>query len=230
MANSQDGEVFQFVDGLFPSGAFTHSFGLETLVQEQWITDELSSREWIRAIVRHSWVRSDALAAQLVYRASHDVSFWTQVRKIDGYLTASRASEESRQGSLNIGRRILLTASELFQDSDLPKYQEAVRHAPHLGNQAVVLAVIGVIRKWGEGLGMQAQAYMALSAMVQVLVRLVPLGQRSSQKMLFDLHGWTMEVLTEIKDLQVEDIGSGMPLYEVAQMRHRDLYSRLFRS
>ncbi len=230
IGHGNEGEVFQFLDGLFPSGAFAHSFGLETLVQEQWISDEPSSRQWIRWIIRYSWAPSDALAAQLVYRASHEKGFWDQVLKIDSYLTASRVAQESRQGSLNIGRRILLTACDLFEVPDLLRYQETIHRVPYLGNQATVLAVIGVIRNWGESVGMNSLAYITVCGMVQALVKLVPLGQRESQKMLFDLHPWTMEVLNSIHHWQVEDIGSRMPLYDVAAMRHRDLYSRLFRS
>ncbi|MCL4494508.1 MAG: urease accessory protein UreF [Firmicutes bacterium] len=224
------GEIFQFMDGLFPSGAFTHSFGLETLVQEGWIHDEASSRQWIQAIIRYNWATSDALGAYLVWQASGRSDFWEQVVEIDGYLSASRPAEESRRGSLRIGRRILLTACDLFENPDLLKYREMIHLGSQLGNQAVVLAVIGVIREWGESVGMQGLAYVSLSGMIQALVRLVPLGQREAQKLLFDLHPYVLEVLADIRDLTLVDIGSCLPFYDVATMRHRDLYSRLFRS
>ncbi|WP_083630378.1 urease accessory protein UreF [Sulfobacillus thermosulfidooxidans] len=228
------GEMLQFLDGLFPSGAFTHSFGLETLVQEQWITDVQSSGYWLKAIIQDSWATSDGLAALLVFQAVEQASFLDRVARIDGYLTASRAAYESQKASLTIGRRILATAAELLDEPDLSLYQQYTLSRPSLGNQTVIIALIGVLRHWGCDATLQGIAYFTLSGFVQALLRLVPLGQREAQKLLFELKPWTMNVLKnvlkQIDFLTEEDLGSSMPVYDIAVMRHKDLYSRLFRS
>ncbi|WP_053960423.1 urease accessory protein UreF [Sulfobacillus thermosulfidooxidans] len=228
------GEMLQFLDGLFPSGAFTHSFGLETLVQEGWITDAQTAKYWLEAIIQDSWVPSDGLAALLVFQALGQASFLDGVARIDAYLTATRTAFESQKASLTIGRRILATAEELLDEPDLSIYQQYTLSRPSLGNQTVIIALIGGIRHWGCEATLQGIIYFTLSGYVQALLRLVPLGQREAQKLLFELKPWTMDVLKGVRKqidfLSVEDIGSSMPVYDIAVMRHKDLYSRLFRS
>lgn len=223
-------DMLQFLDGLFPSGAFAHSFGLETLVQEGWVGDEAEAMEWLTEIVEDSWAWSDGMAATQVWSAGDRRNALEHAASVDAFLSASRASRESREGSLMIGRRILQEAARLLADPELVGYQSLVQGHPSLGNAAVVVSLIGLVRGWGETATLAGYAYFSVSGMVQALVRLIPLGQSSGQRLLHTLRPVAMAALDTVHGKSLEDMGSRMPLWEVAAMRHLVLYSRLFRS
>ena len=61
--------LFQFCDSQFPTGAFSHSFGLETYIQRQAVHDANSFKEWLELFLNEQLTYSDGLAMRLVYNA-----------------------------------------------------------------------------------------------------------------------------------------------------------------
>ncbi len=234
LSNRRLWEMLQFFDGLFPSGAFAHSFGLETLVQEGAIHNESSALGWLEEIILRNWATSEALAAAQVWAAARSQTpedeFLTAAARVDAYLTASRSSAEGRAGALLIGRRIWREAAALFDEKALCQYWDMTERHAQLGNGAVALSVIGAMRGWGEDGSLQGLAYWSTAGMVQSLVRLVPLGQSAGQRILHQLGAAAHSAVARAQALQLEDMGSTMPLWDIAAMRHQDLYSRLYRS
>lgn len=222
-------EMLQFLDGLFPSGTFAHSFGLETIVQEGWVSGEDCWMEYLREVLEDSWAWTDALAATQVWRG-HDNALVEEVAFIDGVLSASRASQESREGSLLTGRRILQEAAALLDSRELQAYRNLTRVYKELGNAAVIIALLGRVRGWGERATLTGYAYFSLSGMVQALVRLIPLGQSAGQRMLHHLRPVAFTALQAVQNTTLDDLCNHMTMWEIAGMRHQGLYSRLFRS
>ena len=69
MINHSHLRLFQFCDSQFPTGAFSHSFGLETYIQRQTVHDATSFREWLELFLNEQLTYSDGLAMRLVYNA-----------------------------------------------------------------------------------------------------------------------------------------------------------------
>jgi urease accessory protein len=92
------------------------------------------------------------------------------------------------------------------------------------------MSVIGSARSWGEDNTLQALAYWGAAGMVQALVRLVPLGQSAGQRILHQLQPVSQKAMACAREMALEDMGSMMPLWDIAAMRHQALYSRLYRS
>src|SRR5712692_1463309 len=61
--------LLQFADGLFPSGGFAHSFGLETYAQERTVRDATGLRDFISTHLEGSAGPADAVATALAARA-----------------------------------------------------------------------------------------------------------------------------------------------------------------
>src|SRR5947209_16491072 len=64
--------VLQFADGLFPSGGFAHSFGLETYAQTGAIRDASGVGEFLRAQLEGSTGPADAVAAACAVRRARE--------------------------------------------------------------------------------------------------------------------------------------------------------------
>src|SRR5690349_4280534 len=87
----------QLLDSALPIGGFSHSFGLETLVQQGRLTtvDELEA--YIGTMLRNSWASSDAMVIKAAY-VHIPAGEWEQLWAIDHMLHVQRASSEARSG------------------------------------------------------------------------------------------------------------------------------------
>lgn len=77
--------LLQLCDSNFPSGAFSHSFGLETYIQEQVIVDKESFKTAISAYVDKQLVFSDGLACRLSYEILESSRGMNELLEIDAY-------------------------------------------------------------------------------------------------------------------------------------------------
>ena len=70
--------LLQFADGLFPAGGFAHSFGLETYVQDGFITERAGLESFVAAHLEGSAGPADAVATAVSVRlgVAGDVAAW----------------------------------------------------------------------------------------------------------------------------------------------------------
>ena len=69
MIDHQNLRLFQFCDSQFPTGAFSHSFGLETYIQHEAVHDDLTFVQWLKLFLNEQLTYSDGLAMKIVYGA-----------------------------------------------------------------------------------------------------------------------------------------------------------------
>ena len=61
--------LFQLCDSNFPTGAFSHSYGLESYIQENLVHDQTTFSQWLQVYLNEQLVYSDGLATRLVYES-----------------------------------------------------------------------------------------------------------------------------------------------------------------
>lgn len=108
--------LFQFCDSQFPTGAFSHSFGLETYIQRDTVHDEASFQQWLALFLNEQLTYADGLAMRLVYDALNQNDS-ESILRLDKILFVQNLPKETRQGSKQMGNRMVKLASELY-DSD----------------------------------------------------------------------------------------------------------------
>ena len=94
--------LLQFADGLFPAGAYAHSFGLEYYVQSGGVKDAAGVEEFLRAYLEGFVAPTDAVALLCTGRAARAGDL-AACLALDETLDAMKTASELRDAS-QIGR------------------------------------------------------------------------------------------------------------------------------
>ncbi|MGX9134236.1 urease accessory protein UreF [Rummeliibacillus sp. JY-2-4R] len=227
--NNQILSLFQLCDSNFPTGAFSHSYGLESYIQEDIVHDQGSFIQWLQVYVNEQLIYSDGLASRLVYEALEEDDL-EKVWKLDQMLTVQNLPRETREGTQRIGERMLFLVQSLYDIPIFSTYLERIRNKQSFGHPAIVFAIVG------HHLGVQKSTttlyylYSTVSSLVQNAVRAIPLGQTAGQKTLQQFQETLVKATEKIQHLDEDDFGIVSPGLELSQMKHERVNIRIFMS
>ncbi|THF82772.1 urease accessory protein UreF [Cohnella fermenti] len=217
------------LDSALPIGNFSHSYGLETLVQEGAIRSGRDLWEFMAGMLRFNWSTTDAMVIKAVYlcQGDCDLEYAYDVERLVHY---QRLGEESREGIERTGRRLLRLATALWPDLPLEGLTSALREGRSLGTYPLVFGV--VCRAHGVPLDRAAEGYLYASASncVNSALRLMSLGQSEAQRLLAASFSVVEQAWSSVREMEPEEAYSSMPLAEMSMIGHKSLYSRLFMS
>lgn len=221
--------LLQFTDGLFPAGAYAHSFGLETRVQSGEVRHAAEVEAFLRAYLEGCAGPADAIAVACARRAAANEDL-AGCRALDELLDATKAPSELRDASRQMGRQTLRVATRLTCHPLLEAFAKAVSAESRPGHHPVVFGMIGGILQWDALEMISAYLYATSAALVGAALRLLPLGQLAGQRILWNVKPLIAALAEEAKGKGESDMWSFAPVLEIASMRHALLDARLFRS
>lgn len=221
--------LLQFTDGLFPAGAYAHSFGLEACVQSGEVRDAAGVEAFLRAFLEGSAGPADAVALVCARRAASDENL-ASCLALDEMLDAMKAPSELRDASRQMGRQTLRVATHLPCHPLLEEFGRAVAAEITPGHHPVVFGMIGGILGWDALEMTGGYLYSTSAALVGASLRLLPLGQLAGQRIVWNMRPLIATSAEEAQDKHGADIWSFAPALEIASMRHALLDARLFRS
>jgi urease accessory protein len=221
--------LLQFADGLFPAGAYAHSFGLEACAQSGQVRDAARVEAFLRAYLEGCAAPTDAVALACARRAARKGDL-ASCLALDEMLDAIKAASELRDASRQMGRQTLRVASQLPSHRLLDEFGKAVVAETTPGHHPIVFGMIGGILEW-DALEMSgAFLYSTSAALVGASLRLLPLGQVAGQRILWNMLPLIATLAQEAQDKHEVDMWSFAPALEIASMQHALLDARLFRS
>jgi len=219
----------QLLDSAIPIGGFSHSFGLETMVQEGRMASSAELEAYVRTMLTHSWATSDAMAVKAVYR-DVPAGAWERLWAAERLVHMQRLAAETRQGVEKMGKRLLKLAGDIWPELDMADVAVAVREGRCLATLPLVHGFVCL--RLGVSLRQASESYFytCIVTTVNSALRLMSMGQTEGQRLIARLAPMTAQAWDAAAALEPEEAHANMPMAELAMIRHETLYSRLFMS
>lgn len=222
--------ALQLADSLFPSGGFTLSHGLETLVADGLVRNADDLEVSLGVHVRERMAMSDLPALMAAHRGAAEAGLATVV-EADRLLAAVRLVGEEREASARVGLRVAVEAARLVpSDPGLARYVDHVRTRTAPGSPAVALGLAGA----AFGVPVDETAMVAChtfaSAYVSAAMRLLRLGHGDAQAVLWRSHPAMRAAVERAAGMDWRELGPTSPQLEIAAARHEGADARRFAS
>jgi urease accessory protein len=221
--------ILQFTDGLFPTGAYAHSFGLETCVQNGEVRDAAGVESFLRVYLEGAAAPTDAVLTLCARVAAIEGDLAACIR-LDHKVHATKPAAELREASRQMGKQTLRILAELHDHSLVREFAAEVAIGAAHGHHPVSYGIVGGVLNWPAPESAAAYLYATSAVMVGASLRLLPLGQLAGQRILWNIQPLIAKLARDIQDRGEDDIWTFAPQLEIASMRHETLEARLFRS
>jgi urease accessory protein len=215
--------ALQHGDSFFPSGTFSFSWGLETLIADGAVASAADVRRFVEGQLTSRWATCDRPALVATYRAADALA---EVASVDDKLDTLALSRELREGGRRSGGALLDVHSSL-NTPQAGAYRDLVRAGAAPGQLAAVQGLV-----W-HGVAVSEEAACAISAhvictgFVGVAIRLGLISHIAAQRILTGLRPVICELLAE-PVLPFDMAGAYVPAAEIAMMRHETGRVRMF--
>ena len=221
--------LLQFADGLFPAGAYAHSFGLEAYVARGIVSDAGDVEQLLRAYLQGSAGSTDAVAIVSALRAT-SLKDLDRCLELDSMIDAMKPALELRNGSRQMGRQTARIADALLEHPILREFARLASADMTPCHHSVVFGIAGDAQGWSPFETAAAYLYSSTAAIVGAALRLIPLGQLKGQLIIRNLTPLIGRLASEATAKGVHEIAGFAPALEIASMRHAAMDARLFRS
>jgi urease accessory protein len=216
--------LLQLADSGFPSGAFTLSHGLETLVAD----GAVRTADDVAALLRVSLLDRLACADLVVLVAVHGAAGLDEVLELDRRLSTVKLAADERTASERVGRRLAIEASRLSTDPLLGSFVAALDPGRSPGNAATSLGL--AMRAFGVAARDAATgaAWGFANGICTSAVRLGLIGHGEAQRILREAGPVIEAAVDQALVADARELRPSGPQLEVALARHETAAAHLF--
>ncbi|MCD8015307.1 MAG: urease accessory protein UreF [Lachnospiraceae bacterium] len=222
--------LLQVNDALFPIGAYSHSYGLETYIQKNLVATEEDAWDFLYRRLRYGFCYNEFLSGRLAFEYAVRGNL-KELNRLEELLDASRIPRETREAGHKLGARFVKTISNMpisFSSNIFEQYcaNRKGLWVSHSVVYGVFCAAVGIPLEDA----MEHYLYAQASSMVTNCVKTIPLSQTGGQKLLCRCQDVFQEILDCLYDLTEEDLCLSAPGFDIRSMQHEGLYSRIYMS
>lgn len=224
--------ALQLTDSLFPSGAYSHSYGLETLVADEQARLPEDLADLLDTVLGRRLATADLpalLAAHdLASRVPFDVA---PLAAIDRRLTATKLADEERSSSESIGRRLCEESARVTPNSVAAEaYAATVASGRAPGNAMVALAVLAAASGIDREQAALMACYTTCSSLLSAAMRLGRVGHGSVQALLSQTRPQMVAAVATASRVPWTEMAASCPQLDIAMARHQVAPVRMFAS
>ena len=215
--------ALQHGDSFFPSGTFSFSWGLETLVADGAVESAADVRRFVEGQLTSRWATCDRPALVATYRAADALD---EVANVDNKLDILALSREMREGGRRAGGALLAVHSSV-NTPQAGAYRDLVRAGEAPGQLAAVQGLVWRGVEVSEEAACAISAHVICTGFVGVAIRLGLIGHIAAQRILTGIRPVICELLAE-PILPFDMASAYIPEAEIAMMRHETSRVRMF--
>lgn len=217
--------LLQTSDSAFPVGGFAHSYGLEGMAQ----TGAIETPAQLETFVRETWLPLLSHVDFPLIRLARSNAFNNDALfRLDQLAWACRATAESRQSQIQMGRQRLKLVADLSKHPRLLELAEAVEHDQWMANWPVVWGVEAACLEFPEHQSMTAYTYQSLAGILAASTKLIRIGPTEVQHIIKRQEKFVGDAIRDSQKISEEEIGWFTPLLDITGANHETAYSRLF--
>jgi urease accessory protein len=216
--------MLQLADSAFPSGAYTLSHGLETLVAEGLVrdVDELAAALEVALVWRLGRADLPALGAAW---AAPDIQ---ALINVDRRLAAVKLAREEREASMRVGRRLAVEVARLADSPIFEAYRLAIELARTPGNAAVALGAAGRALGIARRDVLLMAGYGFANGFLSAALRLGRIGHGQLQRLLREAAPTIAAAADRAETIDPDELFPSAPMFDVALAMHETAPVRLF--
>jgi len=206
-----------------PVGAFAYSQGLESAIENGYITDRETLAIWLKDSLKLSLKMVDLPLFSRLYNCwqkddKQGVLEWNQT------LFAQRETSELRAEDHQLG----FALARLLDDLGITEAKVLRKQ----GKLCFLTLFTLASAKWNIEIKQAANGFIWswLDNQITAAIKLVPLGQTDGQRVLSELLPIIPEIVEQGLAIEDDDIGASLPMMAILSSQHETQYSRLFRS
>lgn len=219
--------LMQLSDSAFPSGSFTLSHGLESLVYSGQIKTADDFQEFLRLLLYNKIGTSDLVALLHAHRASVNNDL-VEIYRADLRLFASTTIAQTREAQRKSGRALLMVAQSIWQDTQLETLATDTAAGTIQCLHPVIFAVVGRTVLLSESDTVLAFVHSFITSLALAAIRLGVIGHIQAQVVINAIALDIEPIINNAISMTLDDMRSCTPAIDIAQMRHKYLNQRQF--
>lgn len=223
--------LLQLTSPSLPLGAYSYSEGLESLITQGAIASAESLAWWLIREINYGAIRLEAAIMLRAY-SSLKAGNVQALEDWNSWSSAAKESSELRYQSWQMGTSLLRLLTELQPQTDdsCPPIKQLAQILGRQCNYCIAFGIGATYWKLNPESALLGYLQSWMANLISVGVRVIPLGQTSGQKLLFQLNQDIIKAATTIISLSDDDFCSCSFGLGLASITHQDQHVRLFRS
>lgn len=218
-------KLMQLHDSAFPIGSYTQSFGMETYIQADWITNGDELLAFCESYLFENVVYGDAIIVQEIMNGTEET-----LAHAGAVAHAVKIARETKEASLRMGSQFLQTVESIEGEAAADELKRMMKAHQLKRHYSVVYALYMLQTNIKTKEAVTGFLYSTTTSLVHNAVRAVPLGQKSGMRTISALLPSVIRSAAIVEGLSLADVRNQAVGIELASMEHEHIKVRLFSS